>query len=73
MLRGSIHPSLVSVIPNAVVSEQFQPIHEFHDHERLTIVVASRLVYRKGVDLLVQLIPLVCQKYPNVDFLIGRI
>jgi phosphatidylinositol glycan class A protein len=38
---------------------------------KVTIVVVSRLVYRKGTDLLVAIIPEVCRKYPNVDFLIG--
>ena len=31
----------------------------------------SRLVYRKGVDLLVRVIPLICAANPNVDFVIG--
>lgn len=34
-------------------------------------MVISRLVYRKGVDLLAGLIPVMCAKYPNVQFLIG--
>ena len=38
---------------------------------RVTIVVVSRLVYRKGTDLLAGVIPIICAKYPNVDFLIG--
>ena len=35
------------------------------------IVVASRLVYRKGIDLLVGIIPRICTRYPDVDFLIA--
>ena len=31
----------------------------------------SRLVYRKGVDLLVRVIPLICAANPDVDFVIG--
>jgi phosphatidylinositol N-acetylglucosaminyltransferase subunit A len=38
---------------------------------RIKVVVVSRLVYRKGVDLLVGIIPNVCQKLENVDFIIG--
>jgi phosphatidylinositol glycan class A protein len=34
-------------------------------------VVISRLVSRKGVDLLVGIIPKICQALPHVDFLIG--
>lgn len=31
----------------------------------------SRLVYRKGVDLLVAVVPRICSKFPNVRFLIA--
>jgi phosphatidylinositol glycan class A protein len=40
-------------------------------HGRIKVVVISRLVYRKGVDLLVGTIPIICKKYPHVDFIIG--
>ncbi len=39
---------------------------------QVVIVVVSRLVYRKGTDLLVGIIPEICKKYENVDFLIGK-
>lgn len=35
------------------------------------IVVVSRLVYRKGVDLMIEVIPVICKHYPNVTFVIG--
>lgn len=35
------------------------------------IAVTSRLVYRKGTDLLVSVIPNICSLYPNVEFLIA--
>lgn len=38
----------------------------------VTIVVVSRLVYRKGMDLLAALIPLICTKYGHAQFLIGE-
>jgi len=38
---------------------------------RTKVVVISRLVYRKGVDLLVRIIPVICKKFPTVDFIIG--
>lgn len=41
-------------------------------HDAVTIVVVSRLVYRKGMDLLAGLIPIVCSKHADVDFLIGE-
>jgi phosphatidylinositol N-acetylglucosaminyltransferase subunit A len=78
VLRGSLKPREVSVIPNAVVSDEFKPLGERHVHtrnaekkERVTIVVASRLVYRKGADLLIAAIPLICAKFPWVDFIIA--
>ncbi|XP_048505504.1 phosphatidylinositol N-acetylglucosaminyltransferase subunit A isoform X2 [Athalia rosae] len=37
----------------------------------VTIVIVSRLVYRKGVDLLAHIIPEICAKYENIQFLIG--
>ena len=38
----------------------------------VTVVVVSRLVYRKGMDLLASLIPIICSKHVDVDFLIGE-
>ena len=38
----------------------------------VTIVVVSRLVYRKGMDLLAGIIPEICTKHPDVQFIIGR-
>jgi phosphatidylinositol N-acetylglucosaminyltransferase subunit A len=37
----------------------------------ITVVVISRLVYRKGVDLMVGIIPRICRALPEVDFLVG--
>lgn len=39
--------------------------------ERIKIIVLSRLVYRKGIDLLVPSIPVICKSFPHVDFIIG--
>jgi phosphatidylinositol glycan class A protein len=38
----------------------------------VTIVVVSRLVYRKGIDLLVAATPHICELFPDVKFIIGR-
>jgi phosphatidylinositol glycan class A protein len=38
---------------------------------RIKVVVVSRLVYRKGVDLLVGIIPAICRTLAHVDFIIG--
>ena len=37
----------------------------------VTVVALSRLVYRKGVDLLNVAIPAICHRQPHVDFIIG--
>jgi phosphatidylinositol glycan class A protein len=39
----------------------------------VTIVIISRLVYRKGADLQVAVIPRICAKYSRVRFIIGKI
>lgn len=67
----------MSVIPNAIVAAEFTPDppaeseRGIHISKEVKIIVASRLVYRKGVDILVAVIPLVCEMYPHVDFLIA--
>ncbi|RKO91063.1 hypothetical protein BDK51DRAFT_36048 [Blyttiomyces helicus] len=66
VLRASLDPACVSVIPNAVVAADFKP-----DPSALTIVITSRLVYRKGIDLLVSVIPRICEKYGKVNFIIA--
>jgi hypothetical protein len=36
-------------------------------------VCVSRLVYRKGADLLVGILAKICNNFPEVDFLIGSL
>jgi len=38
----------------------------------VTVVVMSRLVYRKGADFLAVIIPEICSLFPTVDFIIGK-
>ena len=75
-------PPHLHVLPNGVDATRFQhdfrrhPLtirirKEFGDAERVTIVVLSRLVLRKGVFLLEELIDHVLSKYDDVNFLIG--
>ncbi|KAJ3095063.1 hypothetical protein HK100_005930, partial [Physocladia obscura] len=71
VLRASLDPEIVSVIPNAVVADDFFPDPGARDSTKITIVVISRLVYRKGTDLLVSVIPRVCALFPQVEFIIG--
>ena len=37
----------------------------------VTVVVVSRLVYRKGADLLAGLIPILCARHRELHFIIG--
>lgn len=39
----------------------------------VTIVVLSRLAYRKGIDLLVGTAPRICAAFPNVRFVVGEL
>lgn len=74
VLRASLDPVDVSVIPNAVISEDFRPIETpdpTKDPAEITIVVISRLFPNKGADLLTAIIPTICAARPKVRFLIA--
>ena len=72
ILRAAIRPEDVYVIPNAVDASRFTPDPSRRPQsDRINIVVISRMTYRKGVDLLVDIIPAICNQYPQVHFLIG--
>ncbi|XP_061442134.1 phosphatidylinositol N-acetylglucosaminyltransferase subunit A isoform X1 [Rhineura floridana] len=71
VLRAALNPEIVSVIPNAVDPTDFTPDASRRDKSAVTVVVVSRLVYRKGIDLLSGIIPELCQKYPDLHFLVG--
>jgi len=84
VLRAALDPAKTSAIPNAVVSEEFEPrksgekltaltslgIPPAKDSE-ITLVVCSRLYANKGADLLVSVIPQVCAAEPNLRVLIA--
>ncbi|KAL6530639.1 hypothetical protein OROMI_028528 [Orobanche minor] len=71
VLRSGLPPERVFVIPNAVDTAMFTPAPARLSRREIVIVVISRLVYRKGADLLVEVIPEVCRLHPNVRFIIG--
>lgn len=77
---------MVSVIPNAVVAENFRPLsgtsetqsgsgpgaqRQLGPNDTITIVVISRLFYNKGTDLLIAAIPRILAAHPNVRFIIA--
>jgi phosphatidylinositol glycan class A protein len=54
VLRANLHPDLVSVIPNAVDASKFTPdTSKRFPTNTINVVMLSRLVYRKGIDLAV--------------------
>ncbi|CAH0721418.1 unnamed protein product, partial [Brenthis ino] len=71
VLRAKVKYNKVSVIPNAVDAYTFTPDPSQRDPNVITIVVVSRLVYRKGVDLTAAVIADMCPRYPNIRFIIG--
>lgn len=71
VLRAKVKKEKVSVIPNAVDTALFTPDVSKRSNDFITIVIVSRLVYRKGVDLLAHIIPEICLRHKNVQFLIG--
>ncbi|CAL8106313.1 unnamed protein product [Calicophoron daubneyi] len=71
VLRTGIDPGRVYVIPNAIDSSMFIPDVSARDPNYVTIVVISRLDYRKGLDLLVTIIPPLCAIFPELRFIIG--
>ncbi|KAJ3485132.1 hypothetical protein NLI96_g5180 [Meripilus lineatus] len=71
VLRARLLPQSVYVIPNAIVADQFKPASDAPPSDSVTIVVLSRLAYRKGIDLLVSTAPRICQLFPQVRFVIG--
>lgn len=73
VLRACLNPQDVSVVPNAVDTSKFTPSPESAPliSQQVNIVILSRLAYRKGVDLAVEVIPEICRRFPNVHWIIG--
>ena len=71
-LRAAVDPSTIYVIPNAVDTTRFQPDLSMRPPKgKINIVVVSRMMYRKGVDLLIDIIPEIIKKHDNVHFILG--
>lgn len=69
-----LNPSDVSVVPNAVDTHTFtpgEPSSRPSIQHRINVVILSRLVYRKGIDLAAEVIPVLCNKDPRIHFIIG--
>lgn len=75
VLRASLRPDMVSTIPNAVDATKFSPPTRaellLSPPETINVVIISRLVYRKGIDLVGRAIQIVCARCPHVNFIVG--
>ena len=72
VIRSMFNPKKTNVIPNGVDFTKFLPDNtKEKPKDRINIVSISRQAYRKGTDLLIEVIPEVCKLYPNVHFIIG--
>lgn len=63
-IRTNIPLEKISVIPNGIVPERFYPIPK-EPRKIKRVLVMSRLFFRKGMDLLIEALPLICR---NKDF-----
>jgi len=71
-LRGAVPPDKIYVIPNSVDTCKFTPNPSLRSPTNtINIVSICRLTFRKGVDLLVMIIPEIIRRYSNVHFIIG--
>lgn len=60
-IRNQVEPMRISAIPNAVDTFRFTPDpSKRFPLNKINIVIISRLCYRKGTDLLVDIIPPLC-------------
>jgi phosphatidylinositol N-acetylglucosaminyltransferase subunit A len=81
VLRAALDPHMVSVIPNAVITDNFRPAPYRSSNpdqgnsclpaNGVVIVVISRLYYNKGIDLLVAVIPRICAIHPGAKFIVA--
>ena len=82
IVRASIHHKNVTTIPNAVDCTRFIPKNfnqkqsnnnnDYHNKtSKFTIIMMNRLVYRKGINLMIEIIPTICKQFNQVHFMIG--
>ncbi|KAK6090842.1 hypothetical protein P3W45_000087 [Vairimorpha bombi] len=67
--RNELNKKSVFVIPNAVKADTFYPLIDKKRSKK--VIVMSRLVYRKGIDLLVHAIPLICEKDKEIEIIVA--
>jgi phosphatidylinositol glycan class A protein len=70
ILRAMINPRQCNALPNGVDISKFKPVKR-EKSDIINIVSICRQTYRKGVDLLIEVIPVLCKMYSNIRFIIG--
>jgi len=72
VLRAALPPSRTSAIPNAVDPGRFTPDPGLRwPQGTVNVVMMSRLVHRKGIDLVADVVPRICREFPAVRFIVG--
>mmetsp|Transcript_83047 Transcript_83047/g.221901 ORF Transcript_83047/g.221901 Transcript_83047/m.221901 type:complete len:427 (+) Transcript_83047:74-1354(+) len=72
VLRANLAPEKIYVIPNAIDGTCFVPDPEKRPlPPTVNVVAINRLTHRKGIDLLADVIPIVCRMRPDVQWTIG--
>mmetsp|Transcript_73072 Transcript_73072/g.167572 ORF Transcript_73072/g.167572 Transcript_73072/m.167572 type:complete len:426 (+) Transcript_73072:1286-2563(+) len=72
VLRANLAPEDIYVIPNAIDGSCFVPDPQKRPSAPIVNVVAiNRLTHRKGIDLLADVIPIVCRSSTDVKWTIG--
>jgi phosphatidylinositol glycan class A protein len=68
VLRAALDPRRVWAIPNAVDASAFTPAPRARPASaQINIVMLSRLVHCKGIDLVVDVIPAICARCPEAQ------
>ena len=72
IMRSNVLPELVFVIPNGI-SSSFNPARfpTLPPARPIRIVTCCRLEYRRGIDLLIRIIPQICADNEDVQFVIA--
>lgn len=73
ILRTNVSVNKTIVIPNAIDASFFKENEKsilMKDPKKVRIIVLSRITYRKGMDLLIEILPAICLKHKHVEFLI---
>ena len=72
ILQTDADVSITAVIPNAVDASFFCPRNPKYPKNpgEIRVIVLTRMTFRKGMDLLLEILPVICKKYANVKFLL---